>query len=119
MATTVSKAIMEDEEKPVCVPVPSEDCSLGVTKLKISSLYESQSESELLALCEPPVKVMKLESVEIEAGEAVQNRIKNGGNVAESSLSAAKMSGRSKRRVKRLRNEPPNITGRYSFGSVR
>ena len=115
MATTVSKAIMEDEEKPICVPVPSEDCSLGVTKLKICSLYESQSESELLALCEPPVKVMKLESVEIEAGKAVQNRIKN---VAESSPSA-KMSGRSKRRVKRLRNEPPNITGRYSFGSVR
>lgn len=114
MATeqSTNQCMMEDEKKPICVPVLPEDCSLGVTKVKISSMYESQSESELLALCEPPVKVMKVESMEIEtgAGEAEQNR-KNGGNVAESSPSA-KMSGRSKRRVKRLRNEPPNITGR-------
>ena len=72
--------------------------------LHLASMYETQSEGELLGLCKPS---KELETT--EAHNAVEGKVKRE-DTSESTL-AAKKTGRAKRKEKRLKNEPPNITG--------
>lgn len=102
---------MANKDKLSLLPVSSEDGTIKPGALKIASLYETQSESELLAVSEslPINDEAQVQAVTIEQDKSTEKK--------ESSPLAAKLSVRSKRREKRLRNEPPNITGRVDSNS--
>ena len=68
--------------------------------LQEASMYETQSEGELLSLCEPSKQVHN----------AVERKVKL--EDTSEPTQAAKKSGRAKRKEKRLKNEPSSITGK-------
>ncbi len=79
---------------------------LPESSLKTASMYETQSESELVALSES----LPISEIEKPSASVAIEKEKSPGK--KESPPSAKMSNRSKRREKRLRNEPPNVTGR-------
>ena len=72
--------------------------------LHVASAYETQSEGELLAPCEPSTE-------QEDTNTVVEMVVKN--EDTGDSPQAAKKTGRAKRKEKRLKNEPQNITGKH------
>ena len=92
----------EGEKLPSLETVSNEEVKQA-PKVNVASKYETQSESELVALCG--------QSVDNKADSGDRTKAKGG---EEEASETPKKTGRIKRKERRLRNEPQNITGKYT-----